>query len=88
MTEGYVLEVTRQALYLVLLISAPAVLASLAIGLFVSIFQATTQLQDHTLAFVPKLVAVLVVLALAGSWMGANLVRFARTLLSGIAAFD
>ncbi|MCK5798720.1 MAG: flagellar biosynthesis protein FliQ [Deltaproteobacteria bacterium] len=88
MTEGYVLEVTRQGLYLVLLISAPAVLASLAIGLFVSIFQATTQLQDHTLAFVPKLVAVLVVLALAGSWMGANLVRFARTLLSGIAAFD
>ncbi|PID39083.1 MAG: flagellar biosynthetic protein FliQ [Proteobacteria bacterium] len=87
MSEDYVLEVTRQALYLVLLISAPAVLASLAIGLLVSLFQATTQLQDQTLTFVPKLVMVLVVLAVAGGWMGANLMRFARALFLGISAF-
>jgi len=84
MTEGFVLEVTRQALYLVLLVSAPAILTSLAVGLLVSVVQATTQIQDQTLTFVPKLVAVLVALALAGSWMGANLVRFARTLFLGI----
>lgn len=87
MSDSYVLEVTRQGLFLVLLVSAPAVLTSLALGLLISLLQATTQLQDQTLTFVPKLVGVLVALAIAGSWMGANLVRFTRTVLAAIPSF-
>jgi flagellar biosynthetic protein FliQ len=70
MSEDYVLQVLRQGLYLVLLVSGPAILVSLVVGLFISLIQATTQLQDHTLSFVPKLIAVLAVLAAAGAWMG------------------
>lgn len=83
-SEAYILQVVREGLYLVVLVSLPAVVVSLAVGLFVSLVQATTQLQDHTLSFVPKLVAVLAALAVAGPWMGAQLVRFASTILQGI----
>ncbi len=61
--------------------SAPPLLVSLVVGLLVSLFQATTQLQDHTLAFVPKLVAVLVTLAVTGPWIGQQLGRFTQALL-------
>lgn len=82
MTDGaYILQVVREGLYLVLLVSLPPVLASLVVGLLVSLLQASTQLQDHTLSFVPKLVAVLVTLAVAGPWIGAQLVRFTQTVL-------
>ena len=84
MNEDYILQVVREGLYLVLLVSAPAVFVSLVVGLIVSLLQATTQLQDHTLTFVPKLVAVLATLAIAGPWIGAQLVRFTRTLLAAI----
>ena len=86
MNEEYILQVTREALYLVLLVSTPAVLVSLAVGLLVSLVQATTQLQDHTLSFVPKLMAVMLTLAVAGGWMGAQVLRFVQTLYGGIAA--
>jgi flagellar biosynthesis protein FliQ len=80
-SESYVLQVVREGLYLVLLVSAPPLLVSLVVGLIVSLLQATTQLQDHTLAFVPKLVAVLASLAVAGPWIGQQLVRFTQALL-------
>lgn len=72
-------ELTRlstQALYLALLVSAPALLVSLAVGLLLGFVQAVTQVQEQTLAFVPKLVAVGLTLAVAGAWMGAELLRF------------
>jgi flagellar biosynthetic protein FliQ len=84
MSEDYVLQVLRQGLYLVLLVSGPAILVSLVVGLFISLIQATTQLQDHTLSFVPKLIAVLAVLAAAGAWMGAQLLKFAQSLFGAI----
>lgn len=72
-------ELTRlstQALYLALLVSAPALLVSLTVGLLLGFVQAVTQVQEQTLAFVPKLVAVGLTLAVAGGWMGAELLRF------------
>lgn len=84
MSEDYILQVVREGLYLVLLVSAPPVFVSLIVGLFVSLLQATTQLQDHTISFVPKLVAVLVSLAVAGPWIGAQVVRFTQTLLAAV----
>jgi flagellar biosynthetic protein FliQ len=76
----FVLAVVREGLLIVLVASAPALLASLVAGLAISILQAATQVQDQTLSFVPKLVAVLVALAVGGAWMGGLLVRFARGL--------
>lgn len=69
-------SITQQALYLVLIASAPPVVMSLLIGLMISIFQAATQIQEQTLTFAPKLVVVFGVLALTGSWIGAQLIRF------------
>ena len=77
-------EWTRNALFLVVLVSAPPILASLVVGLIVSVLQATTQLQDQTLSFVPKALAVMFTLALAGPWMGSQLVNFSRLLFGSI----
>ncbi len=81
--EAYILQVTREALLLVLLASAPPVLASLATGLIISIFQATTQIQEQTLTFVPKLIAVMATLIITGPWIGGQLLRFTRMLFEG-----
>ena len=80
----YILNVTHQALYLVLVVSAPLVLASVAVGLVFGVLQAATQIQEHTLSFVPKLVAVALVLALTASWIGAQILRFTFALWSSI----
>jgi flagellar biosynthetic protein FliQ len=79
-----VLRAVREGLLLVLLISAPPLLASLAVGLVVSVLQAATQIQDQTLVFVPKLVAVLLVLAALGPLLGAQVLRFTQSLLLAI----
>lgn len=68
--------VLQQALMLVLVVSAPPVILSLIVGLVISVFQATTQIQEQTLSFAPKVVIVFGTLAIAGSWMGAQLMRF------------
>ena len=79
------LSIAREGLYLTILLSLPVVAVSLVIGLAVSVFQAMTQLQDHTLSFVPKLLAVLLTLAVLAPWMGAQLVRFTSLILASIA---
>ncbi|AEI65888.1 MULTISPECIES: flagellar biosynthesis protein FliQ [Myxococcaceae] len=68
--------ITQEALFLVLVASAPPVLMSLLVGFIISLFQATTQIQEQTLTFAPKVVAVFGILALAGPWIGSQLVRF------------
>jgi flagellar biosynthesis protein FliQ len=68
--------VVQQALLLILVASAPPILLSLVIGFLISVFQATTQIQEQTLSFAPKLVIVFGVLGLAGPWIGATLLRF------------
>lgn len=82
--EEYVLRIAREALFLVLIASAPPVLTSMAVGLVVSVLQATTQIQEQTLTFVPKLVAVMLSLAIAGPWIGAQLIRFTTVVFESI----
>ena len=81
-----VLRAIREGLILVLLLSGPPLAASLVTGFVVGILQAATQIQDATLAFVPKLVVVLVVLAAMGPVLGATLVRFTQSLFLAIAS--
>lgn len=83
--EETLIQLFREALFLVLLVSAPPVLASMVIGLLVSVFQATTSIQEQTLTFVPKLVGVFASLVIAGPWIGQQLVRFTRLLFETIA---
>ncbi|HHY93642.1 MAG TPA: flagellar biosynthesis protein FliQ [Firmicutes bacterium] len=76
MTEGWVLAIGREALVTILLVSAPVFVLSLGVGLLVSLLQATTQLHEQTLAFVPKIVAVFLGFLLFGGWMLRILVDF------------
>lgn len=68
--------ITQEALFLVLVVSAPPVLTSLLVGFIISLFQATTQIQEQTLTFAPKVIIVFGVLAMTGPWIGSQLVRF------------
>lgn len=69
-------EMGMSATLLAIVVSLPVLAVSLAVGFAASFFQGLTQVQDHTLTFVPRLLAVLLVLALAAPWMGAQVVRF------------
>jgi len=80
MTPESVLTMGREALQVTLMVSAPMLLVALGVGLLVSIFQAATQINESTLSFIPKLVAVFLTLALAGSWMLAQLTDYTRQL--------
>lgn len=84
MNAQTVLTIGQEALILLLIISLPVLLAVLVIGLLVSIFQAITQIQEPTLAFVPKLIAAVVVFALAGPWMLNTLVDYLRRNIEAI----
>jgi flagellar biosynthetic protein FliQ len=83
-TPTTVVEIGRGALETMLLVSLPMFVAALATGLIVSIFQAATQINEMTLSFIPKLVAVFAAVVLAGPWMVSVLVDFTRRLLTGI----
>lgn len=72
----------RDTLWLILMLAAPVLLAGLLTAFAISLFQAATQIHEPTLSFVPKLIVMLVVLAVMGSWMGDQLVEFARALLT------
>lgn len=78
--EQLVIGLTKQALLLIMVLSAPAMITAMTIGLIISLFQAVTQVQEQTLTFVPKIVATFVVLAVTGPWMLATLIRFAQAV--------
>jgi flagellar biosynthetic protein FliQ len=84
MTPTTVIEIGRGALELTLLISAPLFIAALVTGLIVSIFQAATQINEATLSFVPKLVAIFITLILAGPWMITMMTDYMRRLYESI----
>jgi flagellar biosynthetic protein FliQ len=84
MSPETVVTVGRQALELMLLVAAPLLLVALGVGLVVSLFQAITQLNEQTLSFLPKLVAVSVTLIVIGPWMMATLVDYLQRTLAGI----
>ena len=82
--DGQVIQFTREALWLVLLLSAPPVGAAAIIGLVVAIAQAVTQIQEQTLTYVPKLIAILLTLTILGPWMLAQTIRFTTVLFQSI----
>ena len=84
MTPSTVIEIGRQAVEVMLLISAPLFIAALATGLLISIFQAATQINEATLSFVPKLIVVFVTLIVAGPWMLTVLTDFVQRLYGSI----
>ena len=75
------LMLAREALLLMILASLPPVAASLVVGFFMSLMQATTQIQESTLSVVPKLCAAVLALVVAAPWIGAQLTRFTTQLL-------
>ncbi len=84
MDAQQVFTLGQQSLYMLLMIAAPVLLTVLAVGLVVSIFQAATQIHEATLSFVPKIVAAVAVLVVAGPWMLSSLVEFLQRTLQSI----
>lgn len=87
MSQDMVLSILRETVQTGLKISAPFLIVSIVVGLVISIFQATTQIQEQTLTFVPKLIAIAAVGLLAGSWIIQTMVSFTQnifTLISNI----
>ena len=84
--ESNMLRLVQESLVVSMWVSAPAALAAVAVGLAVAVLQTATQVQEQTLTYVPKLVAVGVVLLVAGGWMLTQLVRLAVTLFELIPA--
>jgi flagellar biosynthetic protein FliQ len=82
MSVAFVNFIIQKVIITVLYLSAPPLIASLAIGILISMFQAVTQLQDQTLTFVPKIIVVIVVLLIFGPWMLSVLGNFATTLFT------
>jgi flagellar biosynthetic protein FliQ len=84
MNQDFVVQILFQGVNTILLVSLPAVGVGLLVGFIISLFQAVTQIQEQTLTFVPKVVAVLLVVALTSPWIISMLVDFTTTLWSAI----
>ncbi len=87
MTVDVVTDITAQALYLIIQVSLPVLLVSLIVGLTVSIFQTVTSIQEQTLTFVPKIIAVFLALIIFGNWMMTAMVEFMTELWSGFSLY-
>jgi len=87
MSQELVLEIFRNSLKLGLLIMSPLLLAAMIVGLLVSIFQSATQIHEVTLTFVPKILAVVVVLVLLFPWMLNHIVTYTVTLISNFSTY-
>lgn len=80
MTPDTVIKLAEQSIYTIIMVAAPMLLIALGVGLIVSVFQAMTQIQEQTLAFVPKIIAVFISIVLFGPWMLTRLLDFTRNL--------
>ena len=78
------IDLGRQAIWMALLIGSPVLVAGMIVGLLVGLFQALTQIQEQTIAFVPKIAAMVLVLSLALPWLIAQMVRYSGELISSI----
>ena len=87
MTEGQVLDIVRDAIYNIIVCSAPMLLISLVVGLIVSIFQTVTSIQEQTLTFVPKILGVFLTMMLLGHWMLNNMAGLMTNLWSDFSVY-
>ncbi|AOK28291.1 MULTISPECIES: flagellar biosynthesis protein FliQ [Burkholderia] len=85
MTSENVMTLAHQAMYVGLLLAAPLLLVALAVGLVVSLFQAATQINEATLSFIPKLLAVAATMVIAGPWMLSTMLDYLREILLRVA---
>ena len=86
-TQDAVLDIARDAIFDIIIVSAPLLLVSLIVGLIISIFQTVTSIQEQTLTFVPKILAVFITLLLVGSWMMNTMIEFMQTLWSNFSYY-
>jgi flagellar biosynthetic protein FliQ len=84
MNQDVVVSLTMDALSVAMKVALPMLMAGLVVGLVVSVFQAVTQIQEQTLAFIPKVVALVAVIAIAGPWMLGQLETYTEALYSAI----
>lgn len=85
MSEQMIMSVITKAMSTGVLLAGPILIVTLVIGLIVSVFQAATQIQEQTLTFVPKLIAIAAILLVGGSWMLNNLITFTKEIMKLIA---
>ena len=86
-TQDAVLDIARDAIYTIVIVSAPMLLIALIVGLIISIFQTVTSIQEQTLTFVPKILAVFIVMILAGSWMMNTMIELTTDLWSNFSYY-
>lgn len=87
MTIDNVTEIVRTTIYTIIITSAPLLLVSLVVGLIISVFQTITSIQEQTLTFVPKVLAIFVTLMLLGHWMLNNMIGFMEKLWSDFSLY-
>lgn len=80
MSQGEIMTIFKEAIVIAIKLSAPILIASVVVGLIVAIFQAATQIHEQTLTFVPKLIVIVLILLMAGSWMMTTMVEFMKFL--------
>lgn len=81
--QDFIVQIMNEAVLITIVISMPVIVVSLFLGLLVAIFSATTQIQEQTLSFVPKMIAVFSVLAATAPWIGTTMLRFAQRCIGG-----
>ena len=86
-TQDAVLDIARDAIYTIVIVSAPMLLVALIVGLIISIFQTVTSIQEQTLTFVPKILCVFLVMILAGSWMMNTMIELMTELWSNFSYY-
>jgi flagellar biosynthetic protein FliQ len=84
MTPESIMEFGQHALYVAMLVAAPLLLTALAVGLLIGVIQAATQINEMTLSFIPKLIAMALVALITGPWMLRMLVQFTRQLIESL----
>lgn len=87
MNSGIVIDIAREALWLIIKCSAPLLLVSLIVGLTISIFQTVTSIQEQTLTFVPKIISIFITLILCGGWIMDNIVSFMNRLFENFSTY-
>lgn len=81
--QDFIVQITNEAILITIMISMPAILISLFLGLAVALFSATTQIQEQTLSFVPKMIGVFVIIAATAGWTGQTMIGFGQKCLGG-----
>lgn len=87
MSTSVIIDIAREALWLIIKCAAPLLLVSLVVGLLISIFQTVTSIQEQTLTFVPKILSIFITLILCGGWIMDNIVAFMQRLFESFSTY-